>query len=230
MSAEPELVVLLHGLSPLPFSLRQLETGLRAAGFRTRMWRYPSRRHDVAALVRQFRARLVELEGVEGRVHFVGFSLGAILIRAGLVEPVRFRVGRIVMIAPPNHGSGLVARLRHLTWLRHIFGRPSAELARGEPWLERLATPPYEIGIIAGTRLLHLCNPNSWLNWLLGNRRGHDGTVEIESTKLAGMRDFALVDATHTLIAAHPESIRQTISFLRQGSFQQAAAAAPVAR
>src|SRR5271166_3111556 len=94
VAAEPELVVLLHGLSPLPFSLYRLEKALRAAGFRTILWRYPSRRHDVAALVRRFRARLGELDGNPAPVHFVGFSLGAILIRAGLIEPVRFPVGR----------------------------------------------------------------------------------------------------------------------------------------
>ena len=218
-AAVGERVVLLHGLSPLPFALRPLQSALCRAGFRPLPWRYPSRRHDVATLVRRFRAWLAMFEGATAPIHFVGFSLGAILIRAGLGQPVDFPLGRVVMIAPPNDGANLVARLRHLAWLSHIYGRPALEFTRGDPWLGRLPTPACPIGVIAGTRRLHAANPNSWLNALLGNAEAHDGTVEVASTQLAGMRDFTTVDATHTLITRHPETIRQVIGFLRDGRF-----------
>ncbi len=37
------------------------------------------------------------------------------------------------------------------------------------------------------------------------------------------MRDFLVVPANHTFICNHPETIRQTITFLRNGSFEHPA-------
>ena len=46
------------------------------------------------------------------------------------------------------------------------------------------------------------------------------GTVEIEDTRLPGMKDFTVVDAHHTFICNHPRTISQTIAFLKTGRFE----------
>jgi pimeloyl-ACP methyl ester carboxylesterase len=226
-AAPRDLVVLLHGLGRTRLSLWRLERALREAGYETLNWGYPSRRLDFAQLARRFRALLARLAGRPGRVHFVGHSLGALLIRAGLSEPAGFRVGRIVMLAPPNRGAAIVNEIARVPGLPRLFGRITAELRRDSEALRGLGVPRAEIGIVAGTRELHLLNPSSWLMALIGAREAHDGTVELESQPLPGMRDFVAVETTHTIIADHPETIRQTLHFLAKGVFDHRPAGPP---
>ena len=120
----------------------------------------------------------------------------------------------------------LVSRLRLVPFLPRIFGRPTLELARDATWLLRGAAPVTDVGVIAGTRTWHPLSPGSWFNRLLALPRPHDGTVEMDSTALPGMRDFISVHAIHGRIANHPEVIRQTLHFLAHGVFERGTAAA----
>jgi len=217
-----DLVVLLHGLSRTHRSLRRLAAHLQDAGFDTVVWDYPSRRYAVAELIEMFRRYLRTLEGRRTRVHFVGHSLGAIILRGTLSEPQSFPVGRVVMLGPPNRGAALVDRLRRFTALARIYGKPSAELGTGSRLLRNLGRPMAEVGVIAGCRRFHPCNPTSWLNLVFNPLAETDGTVEIENTRLEGMKDFLVVPANHSFLMDHPDAIRQTANFLRHGRFERA--------
>ena len=48
----------------------------------------------------------------------------------------------------------------------------------------------------------------------------HDGTVGLEETQLVGMTDFITVNANHTFIMDHDQTIRQTLYFLEHGYFR----------
>lgn len=209
-------VVLLHGLGRSPLSMRRLASGLAEAGFAPLAIGYPSRTHTVAELVEHLRPHLQALG--PGATHFVGHSLGGILLRSLLAEPLPFSVGRFVMLAPPNRGAFVVTRLGRYRFLRPFFGRPTVELFRDAPWLATWPVPACEIGVIAGTRAFHPLAPVSWANAVL-NPFAHDGTVELDSTHLAGMCDHVSIGANHTFICNHPEAIRLTIAFLRAGRF-----------
>ena len=211
-------VILLHGLGRTRHSLARLTRAIGRAGYRPEIWCYPSRRHRIADLVEMFRRHLPNWAG-DGPVHFVGHSLGAILIRAGLVEPPPFALGRIVMIAPPNNGVQLIRKFRRWPMLATLYGVPTRDMAAGNRWLGGLGVPPTEIGVIAGERRFHPLNPSAYMNALIGNDRPHDGTVEVASTRLAGMADFLVVGANHTFICDHPEVVRQTLNFLDIGRF-----------
>ena len=214
------LCVLVHGLGRTRRSMRRLEKALRGAGFRTHNWRYFSRLHRLRDHIERFRGHLERFGGEEEPVHFVGHSIGALIIRAATSEPLPFPTGRIVMIAPPNRGSGVAERFGGTLAARWVFGRPAQDLKRGAPSLEWLGLPRPEFGVIAGSRRFHLLNPISYINALRGLEYGHDGTVEIENTKLPGMRDFLVVTAHHTFICNHPQTLCQTIAFLRTGAFE----------
>ena len=223
MTAAPQSargpVILLHGLGRTRRSLARLRRALARAGYRPEVWCYPSRRHRIAELVEMFRRQLPDWAGGDGPVHFVGHSLGAILIRAGLVEPPPFALGRIVMIAPPNNGVQLIRKFRRWPTLATLYGVATHDMAAGNRWLGNLGVPAAEIGVIAGDRRFHPLNPSAYMNALIGNDRPHDGTVEVDSTRLAGMTDFLVVGANHTFICDHPEVARQMLSFLDTGRF-----------
>lgn len=220
-----EKVILLHGLWRTRMSLRRMARALREAGFDAELWGYPSRRHDAAELVRQTHERMKALRG-RPRVHFVGHSLGALLIRGALSLPVEFGLGRVVMLAPPNRGAGVIGRLGARPWARwmlHNLGRPVRDLAPGSSFLDSLGVPPAEIGVIAGTRPRYDVNPSAWANRWYGVGESHDGTVELGSTSLPGMRDFIALRTNHTWMCDDDEAIRQTLFFLRHGRFDHSA-------
>ena len=209
-------VVLLHGLGRSPRSMRRLAKGLEEAGFEPIAIGYPSRSYTIAELIEQLRPRLAALG--PGTIHFVGHSLGAMLLRFLLAEAMPFAVGRFVMLAPPNRGAYVVTRLGRYRILHRFFGRPTRELFRDAPWLAAWPVPNCEIGVIAGSRSFHPLAPVSWVNAVL-NPYATDGTVELDSTQLPGMRDHVVIAANHTFICDHPEALRQTLAFLREGRF-----------
>ena len=217
-------VVMLHGLGRTPRSLRRLEHALAQAGFRPLNWGYPSRRHRLARHVAWLRDRLDDLTDA-GPVHFVGHSLGALLIRGALSRPLPIAVGRVVMIAPPNRGAGVAERHAGSRLARWVFGEPLRDFDDAGAAFERLGVPAAEVGVIAGSRRFHPLNPISYVNAWRRPDGGHDGTVEVERTKLPGMTDFLVVPAHHTFICDHPVVVEGTVAFLRDGRFAATPAA-----
>jgi triacylglycerol lipase len=195
-----EHVVLLHGLGRTPFSMHRLERALRRAGFVTHNIGYPSRSSRVSDLgplvARRIAAALPPV--AEGDVvHLVGHSLGAILIRWLLVHDRPPRVGRIVLLAPPNRGSRLADFAR--PWMSWLL-RPLPDLTTDPGNIAHtLPTPAgIAIGIIAGSR---------------------DRTVTLPETALAGASATALVPAGHSFLMNLPAVQELTIRFLRTGRF-----------
>lgn len=226
----PAQVVLVHGLARTHRMFARMDAALTEAGFQTLRYRYASTRHNAETAVAQFHAwldeRFGQMDGQEGAqedggtkkpVHFVGFSLGALLIRGALTTSHAFVQGRVAMIGPPNQGAGVLNRPNH--WTRWIMGPAVDDLKEGAPFIDTLGIPDTEIGVIAGTDSFFLFNPSSWWHLLEGIDEPHDGTVLVRSTHLEGMADFTTVPANHTLICQHPDTIRQTITFLKNGAF-----------
>lgn len=52
----------------------------------------------------------------------------------------------------------------------------------------------------------------------------NDGTVSVESTRLEGAKDFLMLPYAHPVIQMMPRTVRNVVSFLREGTFSDAAA------
>ncbi len=212
--SQPETVILLHGLARTDGSMRPLEKRLGKAGFRVHNIPYASTEKPPEALVEDL-GRHVEACCTETpTLHFVGHSLGGILIRAYLAEQPPPNVGRVVMLAPPNRGSELADALGETALFRWAFGPSARELGTGPESLpNRLPPPAVEVGVIAGTGSV---NPVGSV--LLPAE--DDGTVSVASTKLEGMTDFLVVDSSHSFIMRSEEVATQVVHFLRLGRFR----------
>jgi pimeloyl-ACP methyl ester carboxylesterase len=182
--------------------LEPLRRALQQQGFRAINWRYRSLRGSIEAHATKLAAKAKELDedsGVE-RLHFVGHSMGAIVVRSALALSRPHKLGRVVLLAPPNRG----ARLADLA-LRLFGHRISAarELcSHPDSYVNRLApAADLDCGIIAAT-------------W--------DHAVSLAATHLPGERDHIVLRSLHTL-PLHRHTPTQVGHFLRQGRFQRAA-------
>jgi pimeloyl-ACP methyl ester carboxylesterase len=215
-------VITLHGLGRTRNALRGLAASLVEDGeWSSINVSYASTRKSVADHASALKQIVENLEGVE-QIHLVGHSLGNIVIRHYLADrrldeesgkAVKLpMVGRVVMLAPPNHGSAVARILKDLKLFQWILGTTGQELGGAWDQLQpRLATPE-DFGIIAGSLRDGGANP-----LIPGD---DDLVVGVEETKLAGARDFLVVPASHTFIMNDREAQRAVLSFLRSGYFR----------
>ena len=208
-------VILLHGIGRGASSLSSLASRLDTAGYRPLNLDYPSRSRDLAELADWLQARAGAWCERQARVHFVTHSMGGLLARAFVARHRPRRLGRIVMLAPPNQGSEIADLLVATRAYRAVFGPAGAQLGtrRDAATLALLAPSDCEIGIIAGSRAL---DPAGWAYLPKPN----DGKVTVAATQLEGMADHIVVPATHSFIMRHPAAIRATLDFLRDGRFR----------
>ena len=211
-SAE-EVVVLLHGIANIPLSMKYLESSLEKEGYQVHNLGYPSTDVPIEVAAARIREKVMVISGGK-RINFVGHSMGNLLIRMVLANDLP-GLGRVVMIAPPNQGSFMAQRLDDLGIYRWIFGPAGQQLpSDNRVFFENLPIPDCEFGIIAGGR-----GTEGGYNPLLEG--DNDGTVRVEETKLPGAADFTLVNNTHTLLLFDPETVKQTIHFLKNGKFKK---------
>ena len=208
-----EAVVLVHGLYRSDRSMHPLAARLEAAGYDVHSLRYASTSAAPDALAAQLHEQVQACCAQAARVHFVTHSLGGILTRALLAKEAPANLGRVVMLAPPNHGSELVDVFGYaFGWALGPTGR---ELGTGPTSLpNRLPPPSFPLGIIAGT--------SSWNpvgSYVLPGES--DGTVSVESTRLDGMSDFVALPSSHTWILYSDAAADQVLEFLRAGHFKE---------
>ena len=215
-------VVVLHGLLRTRASMKSLCNYLRSEGdFSVFDVGYPTTRGSVADHARSLDGVMQSLSDLS-EVHFVGHSLGNIVIRYWLHEMAANSqraaplppFGRMVMLAPPNQQPEMAVALLRGDFVEGIAGKAATDLAEGWNELEpKLAIPSFEFGILAGGR---------------GNDRGYnpllegddDGVVTVENTRLAGAADFRRLEAMHSIFMSAAPVRRMTLRFLKEGSFE----------
>ncbi len=212
-AAQADCVVLLHGLLRSSAAMEPLAKALQARDYKVANIDYPSRSQNIENLAPAAVNAGLASCGQEGPVHFVGHSLGGILVRYYLAEHAIDGLGRVVMLAPPNQGSEIIDKLGGLPGFHKLNGPAAAQLGTDAASLPlQLGPVNFEAGVIAGSRTI-----NPILSQYLPNP--DDGKVSLASTRVDGMADFLVVPHSHPFIMSKPVVIAQTIHFIENGEF-----------
>jgi pimeloyl-ACP methyl ester carboxylesterase len=197
-------VVLLHGLWMPGVAMHWLAGKLQAAGFKTEVFAYLS----VADGPDRAVPRLIETIG-DREVDIVAHSLGGLIALQALADAPQLKVRRVVCLGSPLAGSGAAAGILHWPMAAVLLGRSAGLLREGF----KACPAQAEIGVVAG-RVPH------GLGALFAGFGGdHDGTVAVEETRLSGVKDHVVVDASHSGLLFSAEAAGHAVAFLRSGAF-----------
>ena len=193
---------MLHGFANNRLCTQVLAKRIEAAGFDVVNWGYPSWRQSIEKhsdrLVNEVNAYLDR--GGNLPLHFVGHSMGAIIVRRTLLKRTDWPVGRAVFLGPPNGGSDTAARWspligRFLSPVRELSSKPGSYV-RDLPPLRGV-----EFGVIAAA---------------------YDHVVTWSSTHLPYQKDHLTFPSTHAGLLFRIEVAKAVLHFLDHGVFKSA--------
>ncbi|MBF0225808.1 MAG: alpha/beta fold hydrolase [Desulfobacterales bacterium] len=209
-----ECIILLHGLFRSSLSMSLLAFKLKLKGYRVINLDYPSTKFDVNELAEIVTKKINEqnLQNAK-KIHFVTHSLGGIIVRLYLKKSKIDKLGRVVMIAPPNKGSELVDYLKNNFFFKLMNGTAGQRLGTDNESIPNILGPvDFDLGIIAGNKSF-----NPFFSYCISGE--NDGKVSVERTKVEGMKDFIVLPNSHTFIMNSPTVFKYILKFIKNGRF-----------
>ncbi|ASM50490.1 hypothetical protein PESP_a2535 [Pseudoalteromonas espejiana DSM 9414] len=175
-----ELVILAHGLGRSDWAMLHFAQQLKNANYKVCSLNYDSIGESVEDVLAQTTTQINACISNASKIHFVGHSLGGLVIRAYLQNNVTVlnnnTLGKVVLIGTPNKGSELANHLKG-SWLMRLGGGISQSLITGSNSLgNKISELSLNLGVIAGNKASSLTQ--DYFN------SENDGLVSVESTKL----------------------------------------------
>jgi len=199
-------VILAHGLWVPGAVMHPLAWRLAQSGFRCRTFAYMGAARPLEAHA----DRLARLARSVGPAHYVGHSLGGLVILEALQGHPDLAAGRVVLLGTPARGCAAGRRLAGHPAGRWFLGR-SEELWR-EGRAARWARPEL-LGVVAGSLPIGLGR-------LLGRLHGvNDGVVGLDETEVEGMAERVVLPVGHSAMLISARVADNVARFLADGRF-----------
>jgi len=210
-----DYVIIIHGLTRHKFSMLEYKTKFEKLGYKAHIVDYDGIKYPIGKIYNIVNKQIHNIvKDANKKVHFVGSSLGAILIRMVLEFNPPKNIGRVVQISPPNQGCEFADNIVGSNYADESFGPSIYQLVSGKNGIHNILPPikDYELGVIAGDK-------NSGESWIFDIDGDDDGVVSIEKTKVNGMKEHYIIHDTHKKITDNKETIEKTIKFITEGTF-----------
>jgi pimeloyl-ACP methyl ester carboxylesterase len=207
-----EIVVLVHGLWMNGLELAVLGQRLRREhGYDVRTFSYPTLSGSAAGICRDL-AAFAASAAAEGRVHFVGHSLGGVLVHRTLTEFSDRRFdGNAVLLGAPLNGCRAALGAARFSALRPLLG-PHVMSELAEP-CDRCWSGGTALGAIAGTRRMGSGQ------FFARFDEDNDGTVGVSETRIPGLTDHLVLPHSHIGMLYARDVAAYVAHFLRAGRF-----------
>jgi pimeloyl-ACP methyl ester carboxylesterase len=199
-------VILVHGLWMPGLAMSPMAGRLSRAGYRCHLFDYAGRERPLAANAE----RLAQYARSVGAAHFVGHSLGGLVVLEALNPNPALAVGRVALLGTPARGCLAGRRLASYGFGRWMLGESEALWREGRA--ARWARPE-PLGVIAGTLPLGLGRSLGRLP------EPNDGVVCVDETRIEGASASTALAVSHSgmLMSARVAQALQT--FLETGGF-----------
>lgn len=173
------------------------------------LFRYSAATSGMSAITTRLESFVRQLESPE--VHFVGHSLGGLVIYRMLERYPEQPPGRVVFLGTPCVASRAAVSAARFAPLAHLMGQWVAEellQARERRWAQ-----PRELGIVAGTQALGVGQ------LLAAFDEDNDGTIAVSETRMPGATDHITLPVSHLGLLMSARVAHETGLFLTQGRF-----------
>jgi len=200
-------VILVHGLWYGPWAMGFLARYLQRLGFAVRQFAYRPRASSATVHAQQL-ARFAAANKSR-TTHFVGHSLGGLVILHMLAARPEFVSGRVVLLGTPLQGSRVARRVVQLPGGATLLGQVAADLCnRLLRWPEGAG-----VGMIAGCRALGagrlIVRPDPV----------SDGTVDAEEADSEHLTGRVVLPVSHMGMLFSRQVAQQLSGFLQTGRF-----------
>ena len=192
-------VTLVHGYLANNLVMAPLSLRLRRRGYAPTNWGYWNPACSLLLHAERFAERLEQLDAdpAVDVLHLVTHSMGGVIARAALDRYRPAKLGRVVMLAPPNHGSFVATRAAGTLGR---FLKPVIELSTApDSLVNQLPTPPgLDLGVIAAK---------------------YDALVSEASTRPDAPHAFVALPTWHTGLLFREDTADLVAGFLATGEF-----------
>ncbi len=201
-------VILVHGLWMNGMEMSLLRHRLNRFGYQPWSFRYSSTRLDLTEIATRLNTFVEQVPAQT--IHFVGHSLGGLVVLKLFEVFPSQRPGRIIALGTPYHGSEAARRFIRFPGSQHLIGPSITQLLEGNvpAW-----SGERDLGVIAGTL-------NFGFGRLIG-AVGHlgDGTIRLEETRIPEARDFITLRVSHMGLVVSRRVATEVYHFLEHGRF-----------
>ncbi|MGH8747622.1 MAG: esterase/lipase family protein [Burkholderiales bacterium] len=199
-------VILVHGLWMPRLVMSPMAGRLSRAGYRCHLFDYAGRERPLAANAE----RLAQFARSVGPAHFVGHSLGGLVVLEALNANPPLAVERVALLGTPARGCLVARRLAIHGLGRWMLGESEALWREGRAarW-----TRPEPLAILAGTFPFGLGRT-------FGRLPGaNDGVVCVEETRIERASALTALPVSHSGMLLSARVARNLQAFLETGSF-----------
>jgi pimeloyl-ACP methyl ester carboxylesterase len=201
-------VILVHGLWMNGMEMCLLRHRLNCFGYRPLSFRYSSTRQGLSVIARRLNTFVEKIPAQT--IHFVGHSLGGLVVLKLFEVFPHQRPGRIIALGTPYQGSETARRFIRFPGSQHLIGPSVSQLLEGNvpTW-----SGERDLGVIAGTL-------NFGLGRLIG-AVGHlgDGTIRLEETRIPEASDSLTLPVSHMGLVLSRKVAMEVYHFLEHGRF-----------